>query len=57
MTSSSDRVCTYPFLIAYLNHLIKKLSCSFKRHNNEYVKANISFLSYFVEVKTAFEPR
>ena len=59
MTSSSDRVCTYPFFDRlYLNHLIKKLSCSSCRHNNEYVKANIFFfLSFFVEVKTAFEPR
>ena len=29
MTSSSDRVCIYPFFYSlYLIHLIKKLSCS-----------------------------
>ena len=30
MTSSSDRVCIYPFFYSlYLIHLIKKLSCLF----------------------------
>ena len=54
MTSQRQGMYLSIFDSLYLNHLIKKAELLV--HNNEYVKANISFLSYFVEVKTAFEP-